>query len=488
MISRLLFVCLLIVSLGGLACEKRSLEAREEHVLNRIGYGPDAWSRQRIRQLGIKGYIEEQLYPSRLDDSALEARLRNYYPSLGMNLPQLVSRYDSSTAGRNRTQPRVDAARARILRAVHSKRQLEQVLVEFWYNHFNVDARREIAQWAVIPYERDVIRPRVLGRFEDLLRAVARHPAMLDYLDNAQNFRDGFVLGRDTWGINENFARELLELHTVGNAGQDLDDIRATARAFTGWTIADDLLGLDGRGFQFLSAGHDTSEKHILTLSLRAGGGLSDGDTLIHYLANHPYTAVNIARKLCTRFVSEKESSCVTKAAVRFLSSGGNLREVMREILLSDEFLEARDFRGKVKRPLHAIASLARAVGVGDDRTFAHTAFAELSIMGEEPFGAGPPDGWPDDSSAWLGEGLLLRRFEMAYRATAGSWGFAPLRPISSTNPQTVLDTILQRVLPGGVSSAMRSELLRFLNGIPPAGRLQEGTALVLSGPDFAHH
>src|SRR5690606_13692513 len=161
------------------------------------------------------------------------------------------------------------------------RRQLEQVLVDFWYNHFNVDARRTLGtHLAVATYERDAIRPHVLGRFESLLRAVVKHPAMLEYLDNASNFRDGFLVGRKSFGVNENFARELLELHTVGpDRGRGLRDINHTARAFTGWTL------LDSGAFGFLAIGHDTGEKRVLGLTLPAGRGLADGEDLIRHLA-----------------------------------------------------------------------------------------------------------------------------------------------------------------------------------------------------------
>jgi len=483
MISRLLFVCLLIVSVGGVACEKRSLQAREEHVLNRIGYGPDPWSRQRIRQLGIDAYIEEQLYPARLDDSALEASLSRLYPSLTMSLAEIHQRYDVGI-------PRRHLAHAKLLRAVKSKRQLEQVLVDFWFDHFNVDARRpEIGRWAIVPYERDAIRPHVLGRFENMLRAVARHPAMLEYLDNAQNVREGYAQVRGLSGLNENFARELLELHTVGpDAGQTIADIRATAAAFTGWTVAENLRGIDGRGFLFVPAAHDTSQKRILTLTLPAGGGLSDGDTLIHYLANHPHTALHIATKLCRRFVSETPSGCELRAAMRFLTTQGDLREVMREILTSPEFHDPRNFRAKIKRPLHMVASTARALGVVDDEAFAHHALIVLSAMGEPLYGVPAPNGLPDVSSAWLGEGAMLERFTYAFRATSGHRGTRPPADLGTKQASVAADRLVQRLLLGGIAATTRNELIRFLNTIHYAHWAQEGTAFVLASPDFARH
>jgi uncharacterized protein (DUF1800 family) len=489
MISRILYVCLLAVAIAGSGCDEATLRAREEHVLNRIGYGPDAWSRQRIRQLGIDAYVEEQLYPSRLDDSGLEGHLRAHYPVLGMSLASLRSSYDGSSSTRAKGTVRRQLAEAKLLRAIYSKRQLEQVLVDFWLNHFNVDARRELATWGIVPYERDVIRPHVLGRFEDMLRAVARHPAMLEYLDNAQSFREGFEKDRRVWGINENFARELLELHTVGpRANQTLGDIRNTALAFTGWTVADDLRGSDGRGFVFLADGHDRTAKRILDLSLPAGGGIGDGNAVISYLARHPSTATHIAQKLCRRFVAEQATGCELAASLRFLVSGGDLRQVMREILRSQDFRDPRYSRSKVKRPLHHVASIARAVGLTDDFAFANSWTKELANLGEELYCATPPSGWPDESRAWLGEGSLVRRWQHALLAAGGLRGVRPPKPLAVTDPEAMATAVIDRLLLGGARGATRSELVRHLLKVDRDVRLLEATTLVLSSPDFSHH
>jgi uncharacterized protein (DUF1800 family) len=487
MVSRASFVFLLMVSITGLGCEVSSPQAHQEHVLNRIGYGPDAWSRNRIEAIGVDAYVAEQLFPGQLDDSALEARLRSTYPALTMSLSQLRSYFNGSTAARGQNQVRQQLTKAKLLRAVHSKRQLEQVLVDFWFNHFNVDARREIATWAIVPFERDAIRPHVLGRFEDMLRAVVRHPAMLEYLDNAQNFRDGFVRSRETYGVNENFARELLELHTVGpGAGQTLTQIRDAALAFTGWTVPETIVG--NAGFVYLDAGHDRSAKRILGLSMPAGRGIEDGNALIRYLARHPDTAVQIARKLCRRFVAERATGCEVAAAARYLASGGDLRQTTREILRSEAFHDPRYFRGKVKSPLHAVASVARAVGVASDKTFAESAMSDVISMGEELYGAAQPNGWPDVSEAWLGEGALLWRLNLAYRAAAGQSGLRAPASLGTTQPGPLASRLLSRLLLGGAGPATEAELVRYLGTLNYVGRLREGTALVLSGPEFAHH
>jgi len=479
----LLFV--LIVLAAGVACDGWPPGAHAEHVLNRIGYGPDPWSLQRIQALGVEGYIEEQLHPERLDDSALEARLRRRYPALRMSLAQLRATYRVDRDPKPH-EIRHQLAAAKLLRAVHSKRQLEQVLVDFWFDHFNVDATRGMALWAVAPYERDAIRPHVLGRFENLLLAVASHPAMLDYLDNSRNFREGFVRDRRVEGGNENFARELLELHTHGPAGkQTLEDVRQVARAFTGWTIADEILGAS-RGFSFLPLGHDYHAKRILGLSLPLGQGIEDGLRVIAYLARHPTTAVHIAGKLCRYFVAPRQTDCEYAAARRFLQTEGDLREVMRAVLGSDGFHDPRHFRAHVKRPFHFLASMGRALGVVDEDAFVTTGLAALKAMGDPLYAVGSPSGLPEDSEAWLGEDLLLQRINLADRGARGVSGFRAPVPLGTTAPLTVAIGVENRLLPGGVRATTHAELLRHLQSVSSTVRLRDATALVLAGPEFS--
>ncbi len=356
------------------ACVAAPAKTKQIHVLNRIGYGPDAWSLARIQQLGsVEAYIEEQLHPELLDDSALEAEIASLYPVETMSYGLSRNTYNEYT-GNPDTGPYApirDATRAKVLRAVKSKRQLEQVLVDFWFNHFNVSDVEE-ARWGFLTLERDAIRPNVFGSFETMLRATAKNPGMLDYLDNALNFKDGFVYLNATYGLNENYPREVMELHTLGvDGGYTQADVREVARAFTGWTLPT-FVSTTSNGFQFLSQGHDRNAKTVIGVALPANRGLQDGDDVIHLLATHPKTAEHISRKLCQRFVSETPpEALVQAAAATFLATNGDLREVMRTILLSPEFLGLTYARSKVKRPLVFVASLGRAVGVDDDAYFA---------------------------------------------------------------------------------------------------------------------
>jgi uncharacterized protein (DUF1800 family) len=224
-------------------------------------------------------------------------------------------------------------------------------------------------------------------------------------------------------------------------------------------------------------------------LSIPAGGGIEDGLLLLAHLARHPGTAQRIARKLCQRFVAEPPpATCTGAAAQRFRDSDGDLREVLRTILLSDDFLSARHRRSRVKRPLQHLASVARVVGVADEVAFVESAIPQLRNMGEDPYGAPSPAGWPDSSLAWVGEGTLLRRFELAARAADGKVGFA--LPAASATPSTeqLLTETTARYLPGGLSSTTRQALLTYLEGVPAAARAQQAAAAVLASPEFLQH
>jgi uncharacterized protein (DUF1800 family) len=470
-----------------------------EHVLNRIGYGGDAWTRARYAELGFREYVEEQLHPERLNVSAIETEIANRYPATTMTLPQVRSTYHEYN-----TDPtllpgavRQQMAAARTLRNVHSRRQLEQVLVDFWFNHFNVDARADLARWGVVTFERQAIRPFVFGRFRDMLGAVAAHPAMLDYLDNMDNFIPGFKQGTKLFGPNENWGRELLELHTVGvDAGYTLQDVQEVARAFTGWTInqyrANGSFNYFADSFVYKDEGHDKGSKSIMGgLFIPAGGGMDDGLDVLDYLARRPETARHIAFKLCQRFVAdEPPPALVEQIAAVFLNTDGDLREVTRAILLSPDFLAPKNRRSKVKRPQHFIASLARSVGVVDNAAFAERAAGEATRLGEELFGAGPPTGYPETSPYWRGAGPLVFRMNVALWATEGLYGFGPpvMSTAWSTDPELLVPQLTNRFVPGGVSTVTRNGLVDLALLIPVQSRGGRTAATLLMSPEFLVH
>jgi uncharacterized protein (DUF1800 family) len=472
-----------------IACEGYRVADTRHHVLNRIGYGPDTWSQARIEQIGVWAYIEEQLRPELLDDSALEAQIASLYPVTTLSYTE--SRATYGYTGEGMTGPNVpmrDATRAKLLRAVLSKRQLEQVLVDFWYNHFNVDAGVEEARWGFLPFERDAIRPHVFGRFEDMLRATARSPAMLDYLDNASNFVQGVGNGLG-FGLNENYAREILELHTMGvDGGYTQQDVREVARAFTGWSF-DRFTAPPASAFVFYADGHDREPKTVLGLQLPAGRGEEDAEDVMHLLAHMPQTAERISRKLCQRFLSETPPENVVQGAADvFLATQGDLREVYRSILHSPEFSSVAFERTKLKRPLVYAASLARAVGIGDVATFAASVDGQLPRMGEALYRAGPPTGYPDSSQYWSGEASQIIRMNLAWNATHGLNGFAPQLAVTGTTPAEIVDELALQLLRGRIEPSTRQALIVLAVSVPASERVAQVAATLLASPDFQLH
>jgi uncharacterized protein (DUF1800 family) len=329
----------------------------------------------------------------------------------------------------------------------------------------------------------------VLGRFEDMLRATTQNPGMLDYLDNAVNFRTGYVHLGIPYGINENYAREFLELHTVGvDGGYTQEDVREAARAFTAWTITT-FFQPTSTGFQYLNQGHDQGPKNVMGLALAANGGQNDGRDVVAYAAALPQTAYFLSEKLCRRFIADDPPAAVVQAAATtYLSTGGDLREVMRTILRSADFLTIADRNTRVKRPFVYAASLARAVGVADDANLAWAMSEPLQIMGEGLYRAGPPTGHPDVSAAWTGEGTVIARINLAWRAAHGEAGFGPSFQVTGTTPAEIVDQLQRQFLRNGIEPSTRAALESLVAGLPPAARVPQAAATLLASPDFLMH
>jgi uncharacterized protein (DUF1800 family) len=367
-----------------------------------------------------------------------------------------------------------DLAGARLQRAVYSERQLQEVMTDFWFNHFNVFWGKNADRYLVADYERSAIRPHVFGKFEDLLLATARHPAMLVYLDNAQSMapdsanpqgargaqvlarwktltdaekdaavRSGRVTAqqaqrlnaaaadstlmarRRSRGINENYARELMELHTLGvDGGYTQHDVVEVARAFTGWTVQlprrRNEAQIEGDPtFIFRPAMHDRGEKTVLGHRLTAGRGEEDGREVLHLLATSPATAHHLARQLAERFVSDDPPpALVERLAQTYLRTGGDLREVTRALFLSPEFADPRCHAAKVKTPLEFVASALRATGadVGPSRGLLQA----LRGFGQVPYLSSPPTGYPNRDEAWTNSGAMLSRMNFALALASG--------------------------------------------------------------------
>ena len=429
--------------LGGLAIGAVTLSGAHDsdktitHVLNRVAFGARPDDLERVRAIGVARYIDDQLNPERLTDPAMDTRLAEF-ATLRMTSREIAERFEipllkarlakrraavnepvDSAGNQLQTQPNPEEQRRanqvvmelseqKLLRASSSERQLQEVLVDFWFNHFNVDARKGATRFLLTEYERDTIRPHVLGKFRDLLEATAKSPAMLFYLDNWQNGRNG---------LNENYGRELMELHTLGvDGGYTQRDVTEVARALTGWTIEKPR---QGGGYRFDPRLHDAGEKTILGHVIRAGGGESDGEQVLDILARHPSTARFIATALVRRFVSDiPPPALVDRVAARFRQSGGDLREVTRTILTSREFLSPDAYGAKMKTPFEFVVSAVRTTGAQIDN--AGPLVRAMRELGMPLYLCQPPTGYKDTADAWVNTGALVGRMNFALDLASG--------------------------------------------------------------------
>jgi uncharacterized protein (DUF1800 family) len=383
---------------------------REAQLLNRATYGARAEDHARVNSLGITKWLDQQLSPQRIDDSALERRL-TAYQALHMRPSELAQTYAPQGKGEKRPQQLLgELVGAKLTRAAYSERQLEEVMTDFWFNHFNVFFGDGPVRYLVADYERSAIRPHVFGRFYDMLRATAQHPAMLLYLDNA--------MSNARRGINENYARELLELHTLGvDGGYTEEDVREIARAFTGWTL--NRRQRPPEDFQFVRVLHDDGEKRVLGRKLAAGRGIEDGDDVLDIVARHPATARFIAGKLVQRFVNdEPPADFVNELAAVFTRTNGDLRAVTRALFTSPRFYDARYYQAKVKTPFELVASALRAT----DAEFRMTAqlAQTLRSLGQLPYTESAPTGFPATSEEWVNSGAMLNRINFAVALANG--------------------------------------------------------------------
>ena len=375
-------------------------------------------------------------------------------------------------------RPLRELQQAKLLRAAFSERQLQEVMVDFWFNHFNVFAGKDNARLMLTVYERDVIRPNALGRFKELLTAVAQSPAMMIYLDNflsqmeqpapAPKYdADGNLIPPPRRpGLNENYARELMELHTLGvDGGYTQNDVREVARCFTGWTVGQQ----PNQMFLFRPRSHDRGEKLVLGKRIAPGGGIEDGLRVLDLLAKHPSTARFISFKLAQRFVAdEPPASLVDRAAEVFAKTDGDIRQVVRAILTSPEFYSPKAYRNKIKSPLELAASAIRATGAATDG--ASPLVQTVARMGEPLYQCQPPTGYSEDSSRWLSNATLLERMNFALalvgnringtRVEVGRF----VATETAKDQKRLLDGLLAAFIHSEVSKETRDNLTKVLN------------------------
>ena len=514
------------------------------HALNRLAYGPRPGDIERVRQMGLAKWIDQQLSPNSMDDKALEARLENL-PTLKMSSTKLIAEYPQPKQAEKQAAKRADAqfqaeqqrraeaaavaakdaqgtpapteatssestgaagqsssaqsdgsadtnvpsmkdeptpvnppakgarrdllgadpnnipraidedskrpqrvvaelAMAKVTRAIYSERQLQQVMDDFWFNHLNVFAAKGEDRYYLTSYERDVIQPHTLGKFKDLITASAKSPAMLFYLDNflsadpraAQRIAAERAMRQARWGIyrrpfppppaqqkkkndrglNENYGRELMELHTLGvDGGYTQKDVTEVARAFTGWTIDRPRLNPE---FKFDDRLHDPDPKFVLGKKIHAGG-MKDGEEVIDLLVHHPSTAKFISTKLARRFVSDNPPpALVDRMAQTFQESDGEIRAVMHAMIYSPEFWSREAYRAKIKTPFELVVSAVRALGTDVD--IAQPLVAWVGRIGEPIYQCQPPTGYSDKADTWVNTGALLNRMNFSL-ALAGN-------------------------------------------------------------------
>ncbi len=551
-----------------------SLDQQTAHVLNRIAFGPHPGDVAAVEKMGLHNYIEQQLHPETINDSVVEQELQPF-GLLQMTAPELMDMYDTerkdarkkqqeisqaaatqgamtavppaasqNTAGRSRP-PRSTTAigqlqAARLIRAVDSQRQLQEVLVDFWSNHFNIDVKKGLCRVLEVVDDRDVIRPHVFGRFRDLLEASARSPAMLFYLDNAENSVARPMLAalrmkddeatpvqpaprkRKATGINENYAREIMELHTLGvNGGYTQADVQEVARCFTGWTI-DRQTG----EFIFRPFLHDNGTKVVLGHAIPPAGGIQDGEKVLDILASQPATAHFISRELCQRFVSDDPpEALVVRIAAVFQKTDGDLRQVTEAVLTSPEFLSSSSFKNKIKSPLEFAASAIRATDSNLLATDTTTGFGRsraaleggavlgkeqsrerlgamkqqslnwhLYELGEPLFACTPPTGYKENSKIWVSPGALIERLNFAMALTqrqVEDVRFDPkniLGTVDVDKPDAVLDQCVSALMQGDISSGTRQVLEKAALPIQGDSKTVDPSkliALILGSPEF---
>jgi uncharacterized protein (DUF1800 family) len=569
------------------------------HVLNRLGFGARPGDVEKVKAIGLQKYIDQQLNPASINDAVAEGKVKSLdifnmstaelfakYPNPGallrqleggrtaqakaqdqkpgemtpggkpvqaadpevmtqaeqrerrQQIQQLYVKYDLKPA--QQIVPQIVANR--VLRAVYSERQLQEVMVDFWQNHFNVFSGKNAVRWYIPSYERDVLRKNALGNFKDLVVGTGQHPAMLFYLDNFESvspnvqtpannaaarrlqnaMRNGELRpqarerlakqygipesqveqrlktaaanqqNRPKRGINENYARELMELHTLGvDGGYSQKDIIEVAKAFTGWTIADARgyrraaaatiqgneeqrlnriqrqLGIpdevESGEFVFNARTHENGAKTVLGQTVNEGG-VKDGLKVIDILVAHPSTAKHIARKLAVKFVSDNpDKALVDRVAEAFTKSKGDIKTTLKALFNDKAFFAPENYRAKIKSPFELAVSSVRTLGAD---TNASPAFlAMLNKLGEVPYAYQAPTGYPDTAEDWVNTGALLERlnFAVAIASNRIPGTRVDLKAYASPDKAKTLDRAIAEILDGEISPATRSNLLKQL-------------------------
>ncbi len=507
--------------------------ANAMRLLSRLAFGPRPGDIAHVEAVGIGGWLEEQLNPARVSDSAERAALapheialknptdlyEAYVPARSASLDSAERRRMQQAAGQLSQHVMMSA----LARHLASERQLLEVMTDFWTNHFNIFMAKDADRFLTADFVEHAIRPHALGRFEDLLVATAEHPAMLIYLDNAQSVapgsrppapgrgrpialvpvRSGFpafprpmlmplppAAARAPNGINENYARELMELHTLGvDGGYTQQDVIEVARIFTGWGVSRPRPMGPGRfAFEYHDWAHDYGEKEVLGVGFE-GRGMKEGLQLLHLLAENPATARHISHKLCARFVADDPpDGCVDAAVAAWQRTDGDIRAVLKAIVASPDFWAGESRNARFKTPLEFVTSAVRVLGAEPDTT-TRLLFA-LQRLGEAPFMRLSPDGYPEVAADWLNSGAILTRMNLALALAAGRMPGVTVDLDSLIPATSDYDELVRRVnaviLGGQGSEHTLATIRRQIEGLPNTKNARTmAVALALGSPDF---
>jgi len=480
--------------------------ADARHLLERFGFGPRPGDVERVLEIGTHAWFERQLLADELPDPRGERAVQPYSRALAPpeQLPGLFAKggipLEPADGGSAWEQSRelmrqtslgqllLELQTAEIVRHVESEHQLREVMVAFWTDHFNVYAKKEEVRLLAGDYVERVIRPLALGRFADLLVATARHPAMLRYLDNVSNRFRAKQVRDDLPGINENYARELLELHTLGvNGGYTQADVVAAARILTGWSFRPGPGGL-GYTFHFDPRFHDRGSKQLLGTTFAADRNEEEGLELLGLLARHPATAAHLAHKLCVRFVADSPpADCIEVTAAALLESDGDIKVALRALVGSRSFWSKETRRRKLKTPLEFLVSAVRGL---DARLAGTTELARAAArLGEAPFVQPSPAGRIENSAYWL-QSFTLARLRFAHDLAFGRVPGVALdrhATLAGWDDPTTLGTRLSALLLGGAASERTLAAIdqALAEAADEDERFSSGVALTLSSPEF---
>ncbi|BBB67403.1 hypothetical protein UNDYM_3150 [Undibacterium sp. YM2] len=508
-------ICALPVHAAG-----SSTEAEALHVLNRLAYGPRPGDIERVKKMGVDAYIEQQLNPQFLPlPDGLQKKLKSLdvmSQSAGSVLfdyqKALKDTSDESDAAQKKRRELVgrimeQTAESRLYRAIESSHQLEEVMVDFWFNHFNVFNGKGLDRALVASYERDAIRPYVFGNFRDLLGATAKHPAMLFYLDNwlstSADFHAHGKQGKGggqkakSSGLNENYAREVMELHTLGvDGGYTQKDVTELARMLTGWTFDPRAMVRSNQNFYFDAGRHDKGSKLWLGKSIPVRGQ-AEAEFALDVLAMHPSTAHHLSFKLAQYFVADKPApALVERLAKRYLDTRGDIRAVLQTLFASAEFRDPQNAGVKYKTPYQYVVSAIRASDVNVQNV--RPVLGILAQLGMPLYGSQTPDGYKNTQNAWMNPDAISRRINFATALATGRLPFdkeiedgdkmgkkqlAKQAEEKSDRP-AVMPAVSATALLQTLGPGLSGRSIEIVNGNPEALR----ASLILGSPDFMQH